>query len=291
MIFTMTVTNQLRAALEEGSVQVPFVVDGLQAIMAREAGFRAGYLTGFGAASTLGLPDVGLLTMTQMCEKIRVIAATGKIPIIADADTGYGNYINAYQTVREYERAGAAALHIEDQLWPKRCGYMQEKQVIEKAEAVSKIKAAVDARQNESFVIIARTDALAVNGWNDVVDRIGAYMQAGADMAFVDGIKDLEDIRNYAEKLSAYPLLFNNVPMIPLKKLTSLAPGFKLILSPYAMSSAWTAYEQALGRLKADDLPDVSEMDQQAFARIITILGAPKYFEMDRRYGANKEEK
>lgn len=281
--------KKLRQSMQEEKVAAPFVVDGLQAIMAQAAGCKAAYMTGFGAASTLGLPDVGLLTLTQMAEKLRAITATSDIPLIVDADTGYGSYINVIQTVKEYERAGAAALHLEDQVWPKRCGYMLNKQVIPRDEAVTKIKAAVDARQDESFVIIARTDTLAINGWDDVEDRIRSFMEAGADMAFVDGIRNLEDIRNYTKRLAGIPLLFNNVPMIPMKKLEALAPDFKVVLNPFAMASAWAAYETALKKIVTDDLPDVSRMDQNAFNRIIGILGAPKYFELDKRYAAGKE--
>ena len=276
--------NKLKQILLERQVTAPFVTDGLQAIMAKAAGFEAVYASGFGAASTLGMPDVGLLTLTQMTEKIRIITAACDIPVIADADTGYGNYINAYQTVKQYESAGAAALHFEDQVWPKRCGYMAGKEVIAKSEAVAKIKAAVDARIDPDFLIIARTDALAIGGWDEAEDRIRSYMAAGADMAFVDGIQNLEDIQNYTKRLADIPLLFNNVPMIPMKKLTALAPNFRLLLNPFAMATAWQAYEAALIRLKDDNLPDASELDREAFKKIITILGAPKYFAMDQRY-------
>jgi 2,3-dimethylmalate lyase len=283
--------KKLRQSIqEEKMVVAPFVVDGLQAIMAQAAGCKAAYMTGFGAASTLGLPDVGLLTLTQMAEKLRAITAASDIPLIVDADTGYGNYINVIQTVREYERVGAAGLHLEDQVWPKRCGYMLNKQVIPKDEAVTKIKAAVDARKDESFIIIARTDTLAVNGWDDVEDRICSFMEAGADMAFVDGIRNLEDIQNYTIRLSGIPLLFNNVPMIPMRKLAMFAPDFKVVLNPFAMSVAWAAYEDALKKIVTDDLPDVSQIDQNAFNKIIGILGAPEYFEMDKRYAAGKEK-
>lgn len=282
----MTPGSKLRQSMQEGLTVAPFIVDGLQAIMAQAAGCKAAYVTGFGAASTLGLPDVGLLTLTQMAEKIRAMAATGEIPLIVDADTGYGNYINVIQTVQEYERAGAAALHLEDQVWPKRCGYMLNKQVIPKSEAVTKIKAAVDARKDESFIIIARTDALAVNGWDDVEDRIRSYMEAGADMAFVDGIRNLEDIENYVRRLGGTPILFNNVPMIPLKKLQTIAPDFKVVLNPFAMASAWSAFEASVKRIVEDDLPEASQLDQNAFNHIIGVLGAPKYFALDQRYSA-----
>ena len=279
----MTTAKVLRKTLRERDILVPYVVGGLQALMAQSSGCSAVYMTGFGAASALGLPDVGLVTMTQMCEQLRAITATSELPVIVDADTGYGNHINVAHTVREYERAGAASLHLEDQLWPKRCGYMAGKQVISKEEAVNKIKAAVDARRDPDFLIIARSDALAVSGWNEVEDRIKSYITAGADMAFVDGIKNLEDLKNYNTRLAGIPLLFNNVPMIPMKKLKSLG-DFKIVLNPFAMSNAWAAYENALKQMLADDLPDANEIDQNAFNHIINILGAPKYFKLDQKY-------
>jgi 2,3-dimethylmalate lyase len=158
-------------------------------------------MTGFGTAATYGLPDVGLLTLTEMADNVRKLVNSTEIPIIADADTGYGNYSNVMRTVQEYERAGAGALHLEDQVWPKRCGYMANKQVIPKNEAASKIKAAVDARRDPDFVIIARTDALAVNGWDDAENRLRSYVEAGADVVFVDGIRSAEDFKEYRRRL------------------------------------------------------------------------------------------
>ncbi len=142
----MSLGKKLRESMQTGAVIAPYVVDGMQAILTQAARFQAAYLTGFGTAATYGLPDVGLITMTQMCEKIRTITDVVEIPLVVDADTGYGNYVNVIKTVHEYERAGAAALHLEDQVWPKRCGYMLKKQVISKEEAATKIRAAVDAR-------------------------------------------------------------------------------------------------------------------------------------------------
>ena len=291
----MTPGAKLRELMKNGIVAAPFVIDGLQAILAQQAGRQAVYMTGFGAASTLGLPDVGLMTVDQMVNKLRAITSTSIIPVIADADTGYGNYINVIQTVREYENAGAAALHIEDQVWPKRCGYMLNKQVIDKQEAVMKIKAAVDARKDEGLVIIARTDALAVGGWHEVEDRIGAYMEAGADMGFVDGIKDLEDMREYAKRLSGVPTLLNNVPMMPMKEVEKFG-DFKIMLNPFPMASAWLAYRAALkhdlissrylswlpARLQSKKKPG----KESGFNQIINALGAQEYFEMDKKYGS-----
>jgi 2-methylisocitrate lyase-like PEP mutase family enzyme len=191
------------------------------------------------------------------------------------------------QTVKEYERAGAAALHLEDQVWPKRCGFMAGKQVIPKVEAVSKIKAAVDARQNPDLVIIARTDALAVDGWNEVEDRLRAYMAAGADMVFVDGIKNTDDRAEYARRMGDLPAIFNNVARIAREKIVQ-APCFKVILHPLAMAGAWAGFERGLELIK-EGSSDSTQVDYNAFNRIIGILGAPKYFAMDKQYGAQME--
>src|SRR5271163_4215917 len=195
-------TERLRHLLAGPEMLVaPFVYDGLQARIAGRTGFQAVYMTGFGTAAAHGYPDLGLLTMTEMVQNVRVIANAVNVPVICDADTGYGNPVNVWRTVREYEAAGAAALHIEDQVFPKRCGFLTGKQVIKLEEMVPKVRAACDARRDRNLVIIARTDALQPNGWDDVVLRARAYRAAGADLIFVDGIKSLDDLKRYAERL------------------------------------------------------------------------------------------
>ncbi len=183
-------------------VIAPFVYDCLQARLAQHEGFKAIYMTGFGTAAARGFPDLGLLTMGEMVENVRALARSVDIPLICDADTGYGEAINVQRTVREYEDAGAAALHIEDQVWPKRCGFLEGKQVIPLENMTAKLRAAIDARRDPNLVIIARTDALAPLGWEEVTRRARAYRAAGADLIFVDGIKTLEDLKNCARLLS-----------------------------------------------------------------------------------------
>ncbi|MGC2304491.1 isocitrate lyase/PEP mutase family protein, partial [Candidatus Binatus sp.] len=201
-------------------VVAPFVYDCLQAKLAAAAGFDAVYMTGFGTAAARGYPDLGLLTMTEMVANARAISQSVNVPVICDADTGYGNPLNVWRTVREYEDAGASALHIEDQVFPKRCGFLAGKQVIPMEDMVPKVRAACDARRDKNLVIIARTDALAVNGWDDVVRRAHAYREAGADLIFADGIKTLDDLKHYAEKLGDLPLIYNGdlLPIDELKK-------------------------------------------------------------------------
>jgi 2-methylisocitrate lyase-like PEP mutase family enzyme len=203
-------------------VVAPFVYDCLQARIAEQTGFDSVYMTGFGTAAARGFPDLGLLTMSEMVQNVRAIAHAVKVPVICDADTGYGNPLNVWRTVREYEEAGAAALHIEDQMFPKKCGFLAGKQVIPQGEMIAKVRAACDARCDPDFVIIARTDALAVNGWDDVVSRARAYRAAGADLIFVDGIRTLEDLKNYAAKLGDLPILYNGA-LLPLPELAAMA--------------------------------------------------------------------
>ena len=219
---------RLRELLANKEMTVaPFVFDCLQAKLAEQAGFEAIYMTGFGTSAARGFPDLGLLTMTEMVANVRALANAVKIPVICDADTGYGNPMNVWRTVHEYEDAGAAAMHIEDQVFPKRCGFLAGKQVIPMDEMLPKVRAACDARRDRNLVIIARTDALAVNGWEDVTRRCRAYREAGADMVFVDGIRTREDLATYA-KLTDLPVLYNGA-MLPVPELAKL--GFKVTIS------------------------------------------------------------
>src|SRR6266436_1172708 len=191
----------------ERCVLAPFIYDGLQARIAQRAGHRALYMTGFGTAASHGLPDLGLLSMSEMAANLRRIAAVTKLPVIADADTGYGGPANVRRTVETYEAAGAAALHLEDQIWPKRCGFLAGKQVIPRAEMVAKIEAAVGARLD--VVIIARTDALESEGWTGAGERARAYVDAGADFVFVDGIRTGAEAEQYASALQDLPRMVN----------------------------------------------------------------------------------
>jgi 2,3-dimethylmalate lyase len=193
----------------ERIVVAPFSFDAMQAKIIEQTGFQAVYMTGFGTAAARGYPDVGLVTMSEMVQNASYIASAVEVPVISDADTGYGNPLNVRRTVREYEKAGVAAIHLEDQVWPKKCGFMEGKRVIPRDEMVQKIHAALDARLDSDFVLIARTDALAVNGMEDTLDRCRAYRGAGADLIFVDGLKTREHIETVAKSLRGMPLLYN----------------------------------------------------------------------------------
>lgn len=205
----------LRQLMASGTVVAPFVFDGVQAKLAEAAGFAAVYMSGFGTAASFGLPDMGLIGLGEMSANAARIAAAVAVPVIADADTGYENETNIARTVALYERAGVAALHIEDQDWPKRCGFLEGKRVIPADEMVLKVRAAVAARTDPELVIIARSDALQPNGWDDAIARLRTYREAGADVVFMDGLKTKGQVERAARDLAGIPQLLNSWLLTP----------------------------------------------------------------------------
>jgi 2-methylisocitrate lyase-like PEP mutase family enzyme len=277
----LKITGRLRELLDGAEMLVaPFVYDCLQAKIAERTGFQAIYMTGFGTAAARGFPDLGLLTMAEMVQNVRAIAHAVNVPVICDADTGYGNPINVWRTVREYEEAGAAALHIEDQVWPKKCGFLSGKQVIPMEEMVPKVRAAVDARRERDFVIIARTDALAVNGWDDVVRRCRAYRDAGADLIFVDGIRTLDDLKNYASKLAGLPLLYNGA-LLPIVELGQY--GFKLNIHTGSLIAAYLQFRNALRELKETGQINLPR-GENLFGELTELMGVPETEALSKKY-------
>ena len=288
----MSVTTRLRELLAQPELLVaPGAYDALSARLIAQAGFPAVYMTGFGtAASTLGQPDVGLLTMSEMVSRAAALAAVvGDRPLIADADTGYGNPINVRRTIREYERAGVAAIHIEDQIWPKKCGHMEGKQVIPVDEMVQKIRAAVDARQDPDFVIIARTDANAVNGLADALHRGRAYREAGADVIFIEAPRSIEELRTIAQAFPDVPLLYNwaesgKTPLLSLEEIHAL--GFKLVIFPVSLLFAATrTLLDLLELLKQGQTPTAFAEHTVTFAHFTDQIGLPDIQALERRYG------
>src|SRR5579871_6608172 len=207
----MSRASKLRALLkQDGMVVAPGAYDCITARSIVQAGFDAVYMTGAGTAATLGYPDYGLLTMSEMADNAGRIAAAVDVPVIADADTGYGNELNTTRTVREYEKRGIAGLHIEDQGFPKKCGHLDNKVIVPLDEYLAKVRAAVAARRDADFLIIARTDSRAVLGIEEAIRRANAALAAGADMAFVEAPQTLEEVAA-VPKLVNGPCLFNNV--------------------------------------------------------------------------------
>jgi 2,3-dimethylmalate lyase len=291
----MPVTTRLRELLAQPDLLVaPGAYDALSARLIAQAGFPAVYMTGFGtAASVLGQPDVGLLTMSEMVSRAAALAAVvGERPLIADADTGYGNPINVRRTVHEYERAGVAAIHIEDQVWPKKCGHMEGKQVIPLDEMVQKIRAAVDARQDPDFVIIARTDANAVYGLEDALHRGQAYREAGADVIFIEAPRSMEELRAIAQAFPDVPLLYNwaesgKTPLLSLEEIHAL--GFKLVIFPVSLLFAATqTLLSLLEVLKQGQTPTAFAERTISFAQFTDQVGLPDIQSLERRYGFNQ---
>ena len=294
----MRTTTRLRELLTGPDMIIaPGAYDALSARLIAQAGFPSVYMTGFGtAASVLGQPDVGLLTMSEMVGRaaalVSAISAIGEIPLIADADTGYGNPINVQRTIREYERVGVAALHIEDQVWPKKCGHMEGKQVIPMDEMVQKVRAAVDARQDPDFVIIVRTDANAVHGLEDALRRGQAYFEAGADMLFIEAPRTIEELRAIKQTFPAVPLLFNwadggKTPMLPLDEIRTL--GFKLVIFPVSTLFAAThAMLSLLEVLQQGQTPTAFHSQMVSFSQFTDQIGLPAIQALERRYGVNQ---
>ncbi len=243
----MTPGARLRELMARGTVLAPFVFDGVQAKLAQQAGFEALYMTGFGTAAAHGLPDVGLIGLGEMSANAALIAASVSVPLIADADTGYGNETNIARTVAVYERAGVAALHIEDQDWPKRCGFLEGKRVIPMEEMAAKVRAAVAARTDPALVIIARSDALQPNGWDDAVTRAKAYRAAGADMVFLDGLKTREIIERAASDLAGIPQLLNSWLVTPDE---ARALGFAIYIHLGVMMRHFADFRASLAELR-----------------------------------------
>jgi 2,3-dimethylmalate lyase len=280
--------NKLKAMITApGLMMVPGAYDALTAKMIEAAGYPAVYMTGYGtSAARFGLPDLGMLTMTEMVDNAARMADAIDIPLIADADTGYGNPINVVRTVKAYEKAGVASIHIEDQVWPKRCGHMKGKQVIPVEDMAAKIRAAVDTRQNSDFLIIARTDAIAVEGFEAAIDRAEIYAEAGADILFVEAPTSREEMAAIPERLPQRPHLVNMAPLTPNLSATELEEmGFCLAIYPgICLAATVAAVGEELSRLKdvgkqrkiSDWLGSFVEMNQ--------FLGVDEFQKLEEKY-------
>lgn len=286
-----------RARLREllagpGPLVAPGAYDALSARLVEQAGFDVVYMTGFGTtASLLGRPDVGLLGGSEMVDNARRIAAAVDVPVIADADTGYGNAINVVRTVALYEQAGVAGLHLEDQVAPKKCGHMSGKAVIGTDEMVGKIRAAVAARRDPDLVLIARTDAAAVEGLDAAIARARAYAAAGADVLFVEAPTSEDDIARVADELRGLaPLVFNwaeggRTPPISLERIAEL--GFSLVLYPIGTLLAATAGIRAfLETLRSDGTPTAALPDLPTFDGFTDLIGLSEIHDLEQRFGA-----
>ena len=249
-----------RKRIGEGPIlRAPGVFDPMSAKLVESSGFEALYVTGGGISRSMGFPDVGLVTMTEVVDRVRLITGGVSIPSIVDVDTGYGNAINLIRTVQCFEDAGASAIHIEDQVTPKKCGHYTGKSLISTEEMVLKIKAALNARRDPNLIVIARTDARAVEGLDAAIERSHSYIDAGADMLFFEAPESLEEMRAVSEAIDP-PLLINmfgggKTPSVPLNELENI--GFRIVIFPsHLQRASIKAMQGALEILKRDDLAD-----------------------------------
>jgi len=274
------VTDQLSALLEGPDLIIaPGAYDALSAKLAAQAGAKAVYMTGFGVAgSTLGVPDIGLMSATEMADRARAIAgATHSIPVFADGDNGHGGPLNAARLTRLYEQAGVACIQLEDQVFPKRCGHMENKEIVSISDAAAKIRAAVDARDNPDFKVMARTDARATHGFDEALRRGEAFLKAGADILFVEAPRSLDELEAVASAFKGVPLVANMVedgktPYLDGPTLQEI--GYKIAIFPVSALLSVTERLQSLysDMLAAHKLPiDVPRVTFQKYNEIIGL--------------------
>jgi 2-methylisocitrate lyase-like PEP mutase family enzyme len=292
----MTKAQELKALIARGSIiQAPGAPDPLTARMIERAGFPALYMTGFGAtAIRLGMPDLGLLTQTEMTTHARDMARAVRIPIIADADTGYGGPANLVRTVEEYIQAGVAAIHLEDQQLPKRCGQRAGVRVISKEENIRRLRCAVEARGAENLLVIARTDALQSLGVDAAVDRANCYRDTGADLVFVDGIKKIAEVEAVAKRVPGPKV----VSIVDGNETTALTAadlqemGFSVIF--YALSTLFSAVKAiatTLDTLKRDGTPKARQPEMATYAEFSEIVGLEAFDELDDEFGWSTQQR
>jgi 2-methylisocitrate lyase-like PEP mutase family enzyme len=297
----MTIEKQHSGSLKPrlaapGSILAPGAFDALSALLIEQAGFEAVYVSGAAVAYTqLGRPDIGLVSSSQVLDVVMRIRDRVALPLIVDVDTGFGNALNVQQTVRLFERAGANALQIEDQKSPKRCGHLQGKELTSPAEMIGKVRAALDARQSDHTLIIARTDAIAVEGFEAALDRANAYREAGADVLFIEAPQSIEQMRRICEAFAAdTPLLANMVeggrtPLQTREQLETL--GFRLVITPGAMVRAITfAAQEFLRLLKANGATALSRDRMLDFAQINALLGLDEMLNDGATYEGRSQE-
>ena len=291
------VTTRLRALLRRPQCTLaPGVADALAARLVALEGFEAVYMTGFGTSLTrLGMPDVGLLTASEMVDNAARIADASGLPVVADADTGYGNPINTRRTIRDYEKAGVAGVHLEDQDWPKRCGHLAGKRVIPVADMVAKIQAACDARRDADFVIIARTDAIAVEGLDAALARGERYREAGADVLFIEAPVGRAEVERVARHFQGTPLLYNmaasgKTPDLAADELGRL--GFRLAIYPnWLLLAAIPAMQHVLRELK--NTGSIAQLRDKvaSFKQFTDIAGLPEIQRLEARYGVPEDRR
>ena len=285
----MNLRQTLKKLLNRKQLLVaPGCFDGLSARLVQEAGFEAAYLSGGAMARSMGIPDIGLVTMSESIERAAQVVSAIQIPVIADADTGYGNAVNLVRSVREFERIGVAAIHIEDQITPKRCGHLDGKEVISRAEMEMKLKAALDTRTDPDFCIIARTDARGVHGLEDAIGRAQAFAKLGVDAIFVEAPQSESELAEIPKRLPDVPLLVNvfkggKTPMLPMERLQQM--GYRIAIYPSeTQRAAIHAMRNALTTLKNEGTTESIDASLTPFKERDKVVGLDDWQKIEHTY-------
>jgi 2-methylisocitrate lyase-like PEP mutase family enzyme len=286
----MRATSRLRELLQAGrTIVAPGAYDGLSARLVEQAGFPAVYASGGAIARSAGVPDMGLVSPDEIVHRLATMVEVVSVPVIADADTGYGNALNAQRAARAFERAGVAAFHIEDQTFPKKCGHYENKVLVSMREMAQKLHAVRDALTDPDFIVIARTDAIAVEGFNAAIDRARAYLDAGADMIFVEAPTSAAQIANIAKLLPGYKLINmfqgGKTPLLPVAQLEQL--GYHIVIIPSdTQRAAIKAMQRVLAAITRDGSAAAMVDDMASFSEREAVVDTPAYLDRDRHYGA-----
>jgi 2-methylisocitrate lyase-like PEP mutase family enzyme len=283
-------TTKLRSLFNSGRIAVaPGACDGLSARLVQQAGFPAIYASGGAIARSTGIPDLGLMPVDAIVDRLASMVDVVEAPIVADADTGYGNALNAQAAARAFERAGVAGFHLEDQTFPKKCGHYDDKGLVPVNEMVQKLKAVRDALLDPDFVLIARTDAIAVEGFNAAIDRAGAYREAGADMLFVEAPTSETQIADIAKSVSGWKLINmfegGKTPLLSSSRLEAL--GYHLVIIPSdTQRASIKAMQRVLAAIATDGSSASMRNDMVSFKERETLIGTESYLERDRKYAS-----
>jgi 2-methylisocitrate lyase-like PEP mutase family enzyme len=282
-------TTKFKSMLGGDIVVAPGAFDGLSARLVEQAGFPAVYASGGAIARSIGVPDMGLIAPDEIAGRLAEIVDVVSVPVIADADTGYGNALTAQRAARAFERAGVAAFHLEDQTFPKKCGHYDDKALVPSAEMVQRLHAVRDALHDPDFVLIGRTDAIAVEGFAAALDRAAAYLEAGADMIFVEAPTTEDQIADIAKRLPGYKLINmfhgGKTPLLPASRLQEL--GYHVVIIPSdAQRAAIRAMQRVLAAIARDGSAAAMIDDMASFKEREAVVDTPGYLARDRRYSA-----
>jgi 2-methylisocitrate lyase-like PEP mutase family enzyme len=271
------------------TVVAPGAFDGLSARLVEQAGFAAVYASGGAIARSIGVPDLGLISLAEIVGRLAAMVEAVGVPVVADADTGYGNALNAQRAARDFERAGVAAFHLEDQTFPKKCGHYDDKAIVPASEMVQKLKAVRDALHDPDFVVVARTDAIAVEGFSAAIERASAYIEAGADMIFVEAPTSEAEIADIARRLPGWKLINmfhgGKTPLLPVSRLEAL--GYHLVIIPSdTQRAAIRAMQRVLDCIARDGSASAMVAEMASFAEREAVVDTPGFLARERRYSS-----